>query len=372
MKTRSISRTNPCRQWFQSKSVGAAPTETWSFPATYYDIFQVIVDYTGPKDPKTFHSHMFSKTLSSDYVGEESSDAPGAFSGVSGRTRSFTRHGSPGTFTPNVDFASLHNQALSRVFDQIRGQVDLAVTLAEGKQTIRMVRQASNLVKFVRSFSPKNWANKWLEYQYGWRPLVQDIYNTGKQLMDKTVKENITVVGRAKQSEFGVNIYTNSPFAGSTETVLWNLQSRAKIEAEFSLSNSAIQRLSGYTSLNPASIAWELLPYSFVVDWVYDIGGYIRNLESEMLFATNLKKAYVVYGYRLLFDGKMNGGGPSFPGSSTYNSAAASAYAVYSFKDRHSINLLPRFPSLKLDLGWQRLTSAASLLSQHLGKRGRG
>jgi hypothetical protein len=30
--------------------------------------------------------------------------------------------------------------------------------------------------------------------------------------------------------------------------------------------------------MNPAGVLWELQPYSFVADWVVDIGGYIKSL----------------------------------------------------------------------------------------------
>lgn len=364
--------------------IGSQTTSVIQIVPLQYDTFTVLDDYTGPKQLNVVHKHRFRRSLYTEYSGRETTLIhPNRIDTTSGQgIRGFTRHSQPGFgFAPDPDLNTLYNTALSRVYDQIRGSVDLAVSVAEAGRTRDSVRQwrdqllpiaddlsrhGGRLVRFIRNFHPRQWGNRWLEYQYGWRPLVQDIYNTAQQLMDSSTKRNLKIVGRASQQRGDLTRYANTWYTGCTESVGYALRSRVMVVAEFGMSPSRIQALSGFTSLNPASITWELLPYSFVVDWFYDIGGYIRNLESNLLFMSDLKRAYMVEGYRLLFTGSVDGGGPQ--NATTTSVASARASALYTYKHRQVTTLAPRYPVVRADLGWQRLISAASLLSQFLGR----
>lgn len=41
--------------------------------------------------------------------------------------------------------------------------------------------------------------------------------------------------------------------------------------------NSTVASLRDYGVINPAAIAWELIPFSFVVDWFIGVGDYLNN-----------------------------------------------------------------------------------------------
>jgi len=234
-----------------------------------------------------------------------------------------------------------------------------------------MLGDVTKLTKYVMSFSPKNWGKKWLEYQYGWRPLVNSIYGTFDALMHRRIYTLKRVRGKARRFVRSENKFLDQFGFGSVERVIEVGRYRYLIVAEYDLKNTEKQLLSGYTSLNPVGIAWELVPYSFVVDWFYDIGGYLKNMESALLFGTGFVRGYSVYGYKSEQQGILTGSGTSFGITNVWN---ADAVSRQSYKLRSPIGVFPfpRIPRFESNLGWQRLFSAGSLLSLHLGKGPRG
>lgn len=127
--------------------------------------------------------------------------------------------------------------------------------------------------------------------------------------------------------------------------------------------------LARWTSLNPISIAWELMPYSFVVDWFYDIGSTLRNFETALLYNqyvtgyvdelyvavskedVDLKKRPAFQGYRYRSKG--------YRRKIDFNRSVLTSAP------------LPRKPQWKVSMGWQRWMSAWALSSQVLlGRKG--
>jgi hypothetical protein len=114
--------------------------------------------------------------------------------------------------------------------------------------------------------------------------------------------------------------------------------------------------------MNPVSIGWELLPYSFVVDWFYDVGSYVRNWESAILYRSAAKGGWVTHGWIAGRDCRVEDVKTDLSGNiNTYNLYGA---RTDSYKHRQPFAYAPRpvKPRFEVDLGWRRLLSAASLL----------
>jgi len=173
------------------------------------------------------------------------------------------------------------------------------------------------------------------------------------------------VVGKGSDRFTTSKSYRNLSWTGSLETVNRDAHYRAKLCCTFEIKNTIQQQLAGYTSLNPVSIAWELVPYSFVADWFIDVGGYLRSLESACLYGQGFKSGYIVYGYKDKQDGFLDGQGKS-GNTLTFGSANAYVYQSYKRRGRVGVYPLPVLPHFKADLGWQRLISGASLLKNFL------
>lgn len=121
----------------------------------------------------------------------------------------------------------------------------------------------------------KNVSATWLEYHFGWEPLVKDIYNAIDVLQNPY--QPVRVVGRAKASRTTDDSGTRNRWYVDTQSTFgW------RISADLSVSNPNLYRANQLGLVNPASIAWELVPFSFVVDWFLPVGAFLDSYTAFM------------------------------------------------------------------------------------------
>ena len=133
------------------------------------------------------------------------------------------------------------------------------------------------------------------------------------------------------------------------------------------LANDSYLDYGRWTSLNPINIAWELIPYSFVVDWFLNIGGYLRNAETALLYGAVFRGGYVSASSKLEgpleFLQSYTSGFPPLPYSKEYLTSAH-GYAKLTGFNRSILGSypFPTPPSFKANLGSGQLLNAAALL----------
>jgi len=328
--------------------------------------FSVLADNTHG-DHKTVNLHEFKKNYLQSYIGTKYTENASQTITRTGNVANFTDFVNAGSL---VDSTSLYNSALSNLLDQLRSGgvgsgLDLAIDVAEAGQVKKMLGDVGHLSQYIRGIGLGRWSKKWLEYQYGWRPLVNSIFGSFDALMHRRLYSLQRVVGKSRRFVYDEKNFSDTFSPGSRQRVATVGRYRYKIVAEYDISNTWRQQLSGYTSLNPVGIAWELLPYSFVVDWFYDIGGYLRNMEGALLFGTGFKTGYSVYGYKVDQQGILTGSGTSIGTTIIWNADALSRQ-TYKIRTPIGVFPFPRIPRFQSDLGWQRLISGASLLANFL------
>lgn len=121
----------------------------------------------------------------------------------------------------------------------------------------------------------KDGSGAWLELQYGWMPLVNDIYAASDYLKFKS-QQNVVRTSAYNEG-------TVTPYASNAKgTILRASQNRYSyhIKAVMSRDPTHYERL-GLT--NPAGVIWELVPWSFVADWFLPIGDTIDALNAAGL-----------------------------------------------------------------------------------------
>lgn len=110
-----------------------------------------------------------------------------------------------------------------------------------------------------------------LSLVYGWLPLLSDVHAACEAME--------VLTNPPRRSSFMVVRGITNEVEGSLSPSLYTCpmdQRRSKrILFEFEEELSAARSLG---LLDPASVAWELMPYSFVVDWFVPIGTYLSNL----------------------------------------------------------------------------------------------
>jgi hypothetical protein len=146
-------------------------------------------------------------------------------------------------------------------------------------------RSAKSAWKRVEKTPPdKRIAGHWLEFVYGWRPLLSDVFDSAEFMAQQAAKSADRVNGTITASARGFVKYSGSEMnnlMGHTNT--WGgYESEYKVRytAQYRLESQARQLLAQTGITNPMLLAWELLPYSFVVDWFVPVGTYLESLTA--------------------------------------------------------------------------------------------
>lgn len=139
-----------------------------------------------------------------------------------------------------------------------------------------------------------NVPNKWLELQYGWKPLVSDVYGACEALSKLPVGDwRVTAKAQKNSNLVVTKKLVGDPWSASTCTVQVLRGAFARIDAI--PDNDLIMSLSSLGITNPLLIAWELVPYSFVVDWAFPVGTWLDSLDA-MLGYTSATHSVSLFG----------------------------------------------------------------------------
>lgn len=220
------------------------------------------------------------------------------------RYRTYLSTGSsyPRSLGDPPEWAGIRNNnaslCLTKALVKLRdGRVQNGADIGEAKKTADMIaRDLSQLLAAYKAARAGNWsaiprilgmnwrdiisgrffANRWLEYQYGWKPLIGSIYDNVGILSDLMKKKDATF----KVSHTGrVGYSTNH---NGPQLVTWDMNSRCTVAFIARPNNHLISSLDQQGLLNPLSIAWELTPFSFVIDWCLPVGEMLDALTSTL------------------------------------------------------------------------------------------
>lgn len=199
----------------------------------------------------------------------------------------------------NVDYADLLQAAAARIYssgwDALTFAAELRKTVGMFRSSYRTFYNLARDARFRRNFvndfffnkrKPED-AKKWLEYRYGWRTLVYDIKDLTKALnnIDSRRERYSERVGYTLTGSSNVTSEVNLTSARSGESITteksWQVSVRGSVVADIKAPTFA---------LNPVTTAWELTPYSFVVDWFVDVGQFLESM-SFLALATNYTAA---------------------------------------------------------------------------------
>jgi hypothetical protein len=212
----------------------------------------------------------------------------------------------------------------------------------------------------------KRLSQHWLEYKYGWQPLLQDAYGAAELLSQHAREDGVSYSSTGKGTAREQS-YVNSPPAPYIRESMQLVKSSVHIGVTYRLDDESRAGLASTGLSNPALLAWELLPYSFVVDWFVPVGGFLQALDAFSGFT--FRDGYVVRfskkQYQLTCMG--NEYVENFGTYKTYRSEQGSCtYELVKF-DRVRLDSFPSvgLPYFKNPLGGEplnRLATATALL----------
>lgn len=137
----------------------------------------------------------------------------------------------------------------------------------------RVSRDIRNRARVQKQLQLTDVSSAWLELQYGWRPLIQDVYESAKAYEAIVSKPRVAKYSAfvSKRGSVSTPYNTGYPWVlYSVDSTHW-LSKGLHIEVTEDLSSAKILGLQ-----DPSVIAWELVPFSFVVDWFLPIGDYLE------------------------------------------------------------------------------------------------
>lgn len=208
-----------------------------------------------------------------------------------------TEHGVGSWTCPDPAFWNAYDESVVKALNGLGDHyVNIGADLGQARQTINMFsssvsRMAKSLLalkrgNFKEAFYAlpgyrgkalnlpdlqKTIADLWLEYSYGWKPLMQDVYE-GQQLVHQALQKPVPIrsSATAKSSNQVEFLWENKYLhRGATE-------SSFKTRLAAHLENPDLYYLNQAGLTNPAAIAWELVPWSFAVDWFVPVGATLQ------------------------------------------------------------------------------------------------
>lgn len=200
---------------------------------------------------------------------------------------------------PPLDFAVLTEnetiKLLLKLDSEIRGHnFNASVALGESKEAMQMVAtRTSQLYHALRGAKSGNFSavakalgvrsrsrsgklskttvvdpgHVWLEYEFGWRPLIHDLEDGANAFFALTNKPLSRTYKASKKKVIDLTETASSSVITGEAVTIRAL--RAVITEDYSPWYSL-----GLT--DASSVVWELMPYSFVVDWFIPFGNYLQ------------------------------------------------------------------------------------------------
>lgn len=204
---------------------------------------------------------------------------------------------------PDVDEQGLIEQSLTGAHGKAAGNIaQLLVTFAEFRKTLdliigvkkRFAQRVVDLLTIPAARSKRRGFERalnlsgstWLEARYGWRPFLHDVDNIWQALnanvsFQRVYRDQYVVQDVDRQTWENPYAVTVDPYK-----VYWNLRStqttKVKTVVLYRINQAFLNELNsryGLTSI--LSTAWELIPFSFVVDWFLTIGDWLAHMENS-------------------------------------------------------------------------------------------
>lgn len=205
------------------------------------------------------------------------------------------------------DFNNASNKAYEKFISKMHENVSLGMALAERREAVSMIAKRctdiadayralrrGDFKKFLARLDvppkkrhrglvqvrSKQASALWLEYWFGWSPFVNDIY-TGIQLLDSPYPSS-------RVTGVGVDHLTQT-----TGYQYYDMTAIVKCGAYVSVDNEMLYRANQFGVVNPALVAWELVPFSFLVDWFVPVGNYLRSYTD--FIGLSIRDPYTTY-----------------------------------------------------------------------------
>jgi hypothetical protein len=278
---------------------------------------------------------------------------------------------------PNLDWTSVDNTALAKWNGKLRkGGASMGVNLASWKQSRDMIIHRSKSIgntldrawsrlskdererkRLIKQKEPL--ANQILEGEFGWKPALQDIHACMYTVCQEGVPPNW--VG-SRHTATVTHEYESAP--GSFpyfERKKWRGEITTRLSGNVQITNPNLWLLNRLGLINPATVIWDLVPWSFLVNMFVNVNAMINSVSDRVgVNVTNMSTTRSMFFTceHTCFSVNSDGSPAAYPGPA------------------HSVNTLRQkdravgdFPAVQWEvkvpkLDWELAAIASSLLLQ--------
>lgn len=228
----------------------------------------------------------------------------------------------------------------------------------------RKWRQAVSALGKKWRGTPKNW----LELQYAWKPLLQDVYGGVEEIQRIPPHEWLVTVKGSAANKWIENLDLTHGGGGPSYYARDEHFQGSFVRLDYHPDDDFMILVRRLGLANPAALAWELVPYSFVVDWMLPVGDWLSSLDAAIGFNfrsgsySNVRKVT-----RVLSPSREN----TDPG---YQHLRADFWqgkyrGTELIRRRYTSSPLPRPPSTKNPASLAHMANGLSLLAAAFGGR---
>lgn len=126
-------------------------------------------------------------------------------------------------------------------------------------------------------------ANRWLEMQFGWGPLLSDMDGAARLLAERSTADK----NRARfsvRSQVKEKLDKEEYFKSSSTSEIWKTKGFAlcMVRVDFRFTNPALASITADGLTNPAALLWEETPFSFLADYALGLGAWLNRLDATL------------------------------------------------------------------------------------------
>lgn len=190
-------------------------------------------------------------------------------------------------------YAKAYSKAYNKAVSAMGEQSNWSVNGKEWRQSLSLISEpALSLWRFSRHLrrgdfrgaarqlktavprglkdSAKSFGNNWLKFHLGVEPLIKDIHAGLDTLQQPLPVGKVRVRG----SDYFERLNVHS---GEVDRIDFRVKTGVTIGYEFEVTNPNLFKANQLGLVNPAAFAWEIIPFSFVVDWFANVGQFLSS-----------------------------------------------------------------------------------------------
>lgn len=198
---------------------------------------------------------------------------------------------------------AVENKVYNKFKDAVSTTSSLGVNIVEYKQTLGMIQNtlaalrspfktfALQVRRYARHAKNKNlfrtalkdMGDAWLAFHFGVEPLLKDLHATLERLEQQHSNSSWKRIVVHGSNRWNFKKVDNSSYSWSHDESYHGI---VRFQAEVRMKSPTLALLSDFGVINPATLAWELIPFSFVVDWFIPVGSYLNSFSDLVGYET--------------------------------------------------------------------------------------